>query len=90
MSPKPGASLFRNAASIAATLLSGRFVRFIYLLILARLLEPEELGIYLYGTALYLSLFGVCQFGQSVFLSQRLGRGGGFVRNADAEAGCSE
>ena len=56
------------------THLSGRGIRFLYLIVIAHMLSPEEVGIFTYGMALYLSLFGLSQFGQQGVLSTRIGR----------------
>ena len=69
--------LFRNAASLTVTQVGGRFIRFLYMLAIARLLGPVETGVYLYGIALYLGVMGISQFGQYVFLSHRVGKHGG-------------
>jgi O-antigen/teichoic acid export membrane protein len=66
--------LFRNTIFLSSTLIGGRLIRFLYMLIIARLLGPDETGIYLYGIALYLSVIGIGNLGQSVFLAQRLGK----------------
>ena len=66
--------LLRNTISLTSTQVGGRIIRFLYMLAIARLLGPVETGIYLYGIALYLSVLGIGQFGQNVFLAQRLGK----------------
>lgn len=74
----PGKSrLLRNSALLTGTQVSGRIIRFLYILAIARLLGPTETGIYLYGIALYLAVMGISEFGQSVFLSNRVGKHGG-------------
>jgi O-antigen/teichoic acid export membrane protein len=69
--------LIRNSLSLTATEVGGRIIRFLYLLAIARVLGPENTGVYLYGIALYLSVIGVSQFGQYIFLSLRVGKHGG-------------
>ena len=69
--------LIRNTLFLSAAQVSGRVVRFLYMLAIARLLGPEETGVYLYGVALYLGVIGIGQFGQDIFLSQRVGKHGG-------------
>lgn len=66
--------LLHNTFYLTASQVSGRLVRFVYLLVIARLLGPEETGIYLYGLALYLGVIGIGQFGQHTFLAQRVGK----------------
>jgi len=66
--------LLNNSAALFATQIIGRVIRFLYMVVVARLLGPEEVGIFLYGIALYLSALGIAEFGQNVFLSQRLGK----------------
>lgn len=70
----PNSKLIRNAFSLAATEVGGRIIRFLYVLVVARLLGPVETGIYLYGIALYLGVIGINSFGQHIFLSQRVGK----------------
>ena len=74
MNKIPRSGLASNVSAILATYLSGRIIRFVYLIFVARLLPPEEIGIYIYGVALYLAFFGVSQFGQQGILSTRIGR----------------
>jgi O-antigen/teichoic acid export membrane protein len=76
MSSSFKSTLLLNALSLTAVQVGGRIIRFLYMLAIARMLGPEETGIYLYGIALYLGLIGVAQFGQRVFLAQRIGRRG--------------
>ncbi|MBW2253873.1 MAG: oligosaccharide flippase family protein [Deltaproteobacteria bacterium] len=52
----------------------GRAIRFGYLVVIARLLTPEDVGIFTYGIAFYLALLGLAQVGQNAVLSTRLGR----------------
>ncbi len=66
--------LLKNSAVLFSAQVLSRFIRFLYLLILAHLLGPQEVGLFLYGIALYLSLLVVAEFGQHVFLSRRLGK----------------
>lgn len=68
-------SLKRIAATLAGAQLGARLVRFFYMLVVARLLGPEETGVYLYGVALYLGALGFGLFGQHLFVAQRIGRG---------------
>ena len=58
-----------NFTAIAATHMLGRVIRFVYLVVIARLLSPEEVGVYTYGVALYLAFLGISQFGQQGILS---------------------
>lgn len=67
----------RNITALASTQVAGRIIRFLYMLAIARILGPEEAGIYLYGVALYLGVIGIGMFGQSMFLAQRVGKHGG-------------
>lgn len=66
----------RNSLFLMLAQVSGRLIRFLYLLVIARLLGPSEAGVYLYGLALYLALTGVSRIGQDIFLAQRLGKHG--------------
>lgn len=70
----PRSSFSSNFLAIAATQMLGRIVRFVYLIVIARLLSPDEVGVYIYGVALYLVLLGISQFGQQGVLSSRIGR----------------
>jgi len=65
--------LFKNVFALVSAQISSRLIRFIYIILIARILGPEEVGIYLYGIALYLGVMSVTQFGQATFLGQRLG-----------------
>ena len=69
-------SLLRNSAALFSSHMLGRAIRFLYLVVLARLLGPEDTGVYLYGIALYLSSMKLAHFGQSIFLSERIGKHG--------------
>ena len=70
----PRASFTSNFLAIAATHMLGRSIRFVYLIAIARLLSPDEVGVYIYGVALYLAFLGISQFGQQGVLSSRIGR----------------
>jgi O-antigen/teichoic acid export membrane protein len=63
-----------NIIALASTQMAGSIIRFLYMLVIARLMGPGETGIYLYGVALYLGVMGISQFGQHTFLAQRLGK----------------
>jgi O-antigen/teichoic acid export membrane protein len=67
-------ALTRTFGALLGSQIAGRLIRFVYLLVLARQLEPSGLGIYLYGTAVYVGLMGFAGFGQGVFLAERLPR----------------
>lgn len=71
------AMILRNIISLTTTHVAGRIIRFLYMLAIARLLGPEGTGVYLYGIALYLSVFAIGLFAQDVFLSQRVGKHAG-------------
>ncbi len=64
--------IIRNFLSLFSTQISGRVIRFIYLVIIARYLDVSEVGQYLYGIALYLSVISVALLGQNVFLSRHI------------------
>ena len=66
--------ILNNFLALASTQVAGRIIRFLYMLAFARLLEPWEVGIYLYGIALYLGVIGVSLFGQNLFLAQRISK----------------
>ncbi len=79
----PTAASFRTTPLTATflalfgTQLSGRIIRFLYLLVIARFLSPDQVAVYLYGMAVYLALMVFASFGQGVFLATRLGRRAG-------------
>ncbi len=64
--------LARTFAALLGGQLGGRTIRFIYIVVLARLIEPSELGIYLYGIAVYVALMGLAGFGQGLLLAARV------------------
>ena len=64
----------KEVTALLSTQLLGRVIRFLYLVLIARYLEPDEVGLYLYGIALYLGVVGIAQFGQNIFLSERIGK----------------
>jgi O-antigen/teichoic acid export membrane protein len=66
--------LVKNIFSLALSQVFGRIIRFGYLIVIARFLPPSQVGLYLYGVAIYLSVIGVAQFGQNIFLAKRLGQ----------------
>lgn len=66
--------LLNNFLALAGTEFIGRTVRLGYLLVLVALLPQQDVGIYLYGIALYLSLAGLGAFGQGQVLPVQLGR----------------
>ncbi|MBT8420806.1 MAG: oligosaccharide flippase family protein [Gammaproteobacteria bacterium] len=70
-------TLFHNLTALASGQFAGRGIRFLYMLTIARMLGPEQTGVYLYGIALYLGVIGIGQFGQEMFLAQRIGKHGG-------------
>jgi len=74
MQSLPRSSFTSNFLAIAATHMLGRIIRFFYLVVIARLLSPDEVGVYIYGVALYLAFLGISQFGQQGVLSSRIGR----------------
>lgn len=67
-------SILHNITALASSQFAGSLIRFMYMLVLARMLGPEQAGVYLYGVALYLGVMSVGMFGQSTFLAQRLGK----------------
>lgn len=69
-----GLRLIRNFGALTAAQIFGRGIRFLYLVVVARLLGPESVGIYAYGFAVGLALLGVAGFGQAIYLSTRLGK----------------
>ncbi|HUF74324.1 MAG TPA: oligosaccharide flippase family protein [Gammaproteobacteria bacterium] len=82
MTKEPGISVRFSSpvARVAATLLSTQFVgsavRFAYLVAIARMLPPADVGIYSFGMALYLTMLGAVAFGQNIVLSTYAGRRG--------------
>lgn len=77
MNSVPRSGLASNFLAILATHMVGRSIRFLYLIAIARLLPPEDVGIYTYGVALYLTFLGLSLFGQQGILSTRIGRSRG-------------
>jgi O-antigen/teichoic acid export membrane protein len=69
-----GLPLVRNFGALTLSQVIARLIRFLYFIVLARLLGPEDIGIFVYGIALYLVLSGLAIFGQGIFLSTRLGQ----------------
>ena len=74
MNSVPRSGIASNFLAILATHMVGRIIRFVYLIVIARLLPPEDVGIYTYGVALYLTFLGLSLFGQQGVLSTRIGR----------------
>lgn len=64
--------LAKTFASLLGTQAAGRAIRFLYTIALARVLSTEEVGLYLFGIAFYLSVSVFAGFGQGPFLSTRL------------------
>ncbi len=52
----------------------GRVIRFLYLVAIARFLDANDVGLFSYGMAFYLSLLGLGLFGQETLLATRVGR----------------
>jgi len=83
LSGKPGGAfqlgtpspLTRTFAALLGSQFIARAIRFVYLVVIARVLSQGEVGIYLYGLAFYQGIMVLSVFGQDVFLSTRLGRG---------------
>ena len=67
-------SILHNITALASSQFAGSLIRFMYMLVLARMLGPEQAGVYLYGVALYLGVITIGLFGQNTFLAQRLGK----------------
>ncbi|MCP3673752.1 MAG: oligosaccharide flippase family protein [Gammaproteobacteria bacterium] len=64
--------LLKSFISLLSAQASGRTIRFVYLVIVARYLDINQVGQYLYGIALYLSVISVALLGQNVFLSKHI------------------
>lgn len=64
--------LARNFASLVGAQAIGRTIRFCYLVVIARLLGPEQVGLYAYCIALYLAILLFAGFGQGVILATRV------------------
>ncbi|MEJ2122314.1 MAG: lipopolysaccharide biosynthesis protein [Alphaproteobacteria bacterium] len=62
----------RTFAALLGGQIGARTVRIVYIVVLARLIEPSQLGLYLYGIAVYVVLLGLSGFGQNLFLAARL------------------
>lgn len=86
MNVVPRSGLASNFLAILATHMVGRVIRFVYLIVIARLLPPEDVGIYTYGVALYLAFLGLSQFGQQGVLSTRIGRSRSGILNLVAHS----
>ncbi len=69
-----GLTLARNFGALSLSQVIARAIGFLYMIALARFLGPDDVGIIVYGVALYIVLTSVAMFGQGVFLSTRLGR----------------
>ena len=67
-------SQIANSIAIFLSQLSGRIIRFIYLIIIVHILRPDDVGIFSYGIAFYLFITGFADFGQSTLLPIRIGR----------------
>nr|VFK30201.1 MAG: Membrane protein involved in the export of O-antigen and teichoic acid [Candidatus Kentron sp. MB]VFK75135.1 MAG: Membrane protein involved in the export of O-antigen and teichoic acid [Candidatus Kentron sp. MB] len=72
-----GSSILQNLTALASSQFLAIGIRFLYLLGIARMLAPDEVGIYLYGSALCLGAGSISLFGQGEFLIRRLGGHGG-------------
>ena len=72
--------------SIVIAQLCGRIIRFSYLIAIARLLEPEEVGFYSYGLAFYLTFLFLAAFGQETLMSTRIGRNRNNFSNTSAQS----
>ena len=62
----------RNFLSVYGTLLGGSGIRFIYGIVLARLLGPTQYGNFVFGMAFYGALIIFANFGQSALLATRI------------------
>lgn len=65
---------FKSFVALSGTQLVGRGIRFLYLVVVARFLPPEQVGLYVYGIAFYLAFQAVADFGQGPLLASRIGR----------------
>ncbi len=65
--------ILRNFSALVVTQIFGSAIRFLYLIAIARLLEPDDVGLYSYGIAFYMTLFFLAHFGQETLLSKRVG-----------------
>jgi O-antigen/teichoic acid export membrane protein len=66
--------LTKTFGALAGTQAISRIVRFVYFIVIARILGPELVGIYTYGIAFYASLEIFTNFGQGQFLAIRLSK----------------
>ena len=73
--------LMRNFLALSGALTAGRLIRLLYLIAMARLLDPAAIGTYGYGMAFYLSLMVFATFGQNLLVSTRV-RSGGIIDRA--------
>jgi O-antigen/teichoic acid export membrane protein len=67
-------SLFLNAGFLVLSTILEKAIRFIYLIVLARWLGPEMLGLYNYGLAWYLIFMPLALWGLGTLLSIHLGK----------------
>lgn len=67
-------SILHNFSALTSTQVAGRLIRFLYLAVAARFLSADDIGLYAYGMAAYLSLLGLAALGQSTLLATRIGR----------------
>ena len=67
-------SLFLNAGFLVFSTILEKVIRFIYLIVLARWLGPEMLGLYNYGLAWYLVFLPLALWGLGPLLSIHLGK----------------
>ncbi len=70
----------RSFAALGGAHLTAQAIRLLYIILVGRLLGPEQLGVYMYGLAVYLALFALSTFGQRLFLSVRIGGRSGKAR----------
>ncbi len=64
--------LARTFGALLGTQAVGRVIRFLYMIVIARTLGPEQTGILLYGLAVFLSLAIFANLAQGAFLATRL------------------
>ena len=69
----PRALLAKNAAYLASARLLPRFLRVIYVIVLARYLGPELYGLFAYGQSYYLSILPITMFGLQIRLTKDIG-----------------
>jgi O-antigen/teichoic acid export membrane protein len=70
------ALVVKNTAYLFASFLLNQGLRFFYIIIIARILEPEDLGLLTYGQSWYMSFLPFCMLGLGAILIKAVAIGG--------------